>query len=74
MKTWLNTATPEGEKLANLGTLKFDVKRHLMVFKVNKVVSSFMEFYNASKGKTPDIESRDKIVALLRNFAPGFSL
>lgn len=72
MRTWLATAKADGEWLSNLGSLRANVESYLMTWKVNKVVSSFMEYYNANKGKTPDLASRDAIVRLLTCFAPGF--
>jgi leucyl-tRNA synthetase len=73
MKTWLNTTRDSGEKI-DLGPLQKNVAHYMHTFKVNKVVSSFMEFYNANKGKTPDMASGAAIIRLLLNFAPGFRL
>lgn len=73
MKTWLNTTRDSGEKI-DLEPLKKNVSHYMHTWKVNKVVSSFMEFYNANKGKTPDMASGAAIIRLLLNFAPGFRL
>lgn len=71
MKTWLSSP---GEDSVDFDKLCTNVKKHMNDWKVNKIVSSFMEFYNQNKGKNPRNEEVVKIVSLLRNFAPGFSL
>ena len=71
MKTWLSRP---GEDLVGIDELAANVKKHMTNWKVNRVVSSFMEFYNNNKDKKPRQEQVDKIVSLLRNFAPGFVL
>jgi leucyl-tRNA synthetase len=48
------------------------VDRDVRAFKVNKVVSGFMEFYNRHKHLRPDEDTPRRIEALLRVFAPGF--
>jgi leucyl-tRNA synthetase len=70
MKLWLGQP---GEDKLDVNGLMIQVRDHLYSLKVNKVVSSFMEFYNKNKGKKPTPESVDKIVKLLQNFAPAFN-
>jgi leucyl-tRNA synthetase len=43
-------------------------------FKFNKVVSEFMTLLNHNKDKKLSVSCKEKLVALLRLFAPGFSV
>jgi len=71
MRTWLLKSVDNGD-VVDVESLKQTVKHHLFNWKVNKVVSSFMEFYNNNKSKMVSHNDAAAIVALLRNFAPGF--
>lgn len=73
MKIWLNNASSDGVSI-DTNTLHEKIRRDMESWKVNKVVSDFMEFYNANKDKTINPDSKEKILALLRVFAPGFSI
>lgn len=69
MKKWLqNTGTDK----IDVPELRERVGDYLFSWKVNKVVSSFMEFYNANKHKQPCTEDANAVLRLLQNFAPGF--
>jgi len=54
--------------------LKNSVRNYLFFWKVNKVVSTFMTFYNDNKDKKVSPANAKEIVQLLQNFAPGFNL
>lgn len=41
-------------------------------FKFNRIVSSFMEFYNKNKNKVLTKDSSNSLSELLRVFVPGF--
>ncbi len=69
MKTWLGDT---GEDRVDAKKLKTIIRHYLLTWKINKVVSSFMEFYNNNKNKKISSKDRDDIIALMRNFAPGF--
>jgi hypothetical protein len=69
MARWLGDP---GEDRVDVTPLKERVKHYLFSWKVNKVVSSFMEFYNANKDKKLHPTSISEIEALLKNFALGF--
>lgn len=69
-RIWLSTAS--GNNI-NLDKFENDTHEKVVLFKFNKIVSGFMEFYNANKNTIPDIESAAKIGTMLKIFAPGFS-
>lgn len=69
---FLGNAKPEGETL-DLTKLKETVGGYVNSFKFNKVVSSFMEFYNANKDRIISERTRDEVMKLFSVFAPGFS-
>ena len=71
MKLWL--AEP-GEDTIDTTHLEDHLDAYTRSFKFNKVVSSFMEFYNKNKGKRPDEPTRARIIEMLQAFAPGFKL
>lgn len=43
-----------------------------MAFKFNKVVSTFMEFYNTNKGKSINQSTAKELTEMIRCFAPSF--
>ncbi len=71
MRTWLKM---EGSE--TLDTTEFEKKIDYNVenFKFNKVVSTFMEFYNKNKNKALDTGSRARVATILKAFAPGFGV
>lgn len=70
-KLFLEAAQPSGEKIA-LERFCAILEGFVKTFKFNKVVSSFMEFYNAHKGKVISTDTAVELTTLLRVFAPGF--
>jgi leucyl-tRNA synthetase len=76
MKVWLGKAESD-LKLpppVNIPELEKEIDHNVTNFKLNKVVSGLMEFYNKNKGVTLDTASADSIIQILRCFAPGFKL
>lgn len=73
MKIWLGAAEESGEEVDFAG-LKETVKKYLYSWKTNKVISTFMEFYNFNKNKTLSKTSATEIERLLKIFAPGFAI
>lgn len=71
MKNWLGEI---GDETVDTDSLQALIDRNVQSFKFNKVVSSFMEFMNKNKSKKVNAETRDKIINILKNFAPGFSI
>lgn len=71
MKTWLNrTGTDTIEfQLFEKSILDFTDK-----FKFNRVVSEFMILFNNHGKKDLDVDTKSKIISLLRVYAPGFKL
>ena len=69
MKLWLDQP---GEDVVDLKPLEELLDGYTKSFKFNKVVSSFMEFYNKNKGKRLSPDTQDRLVAMLRCFAPSF--
>jgi leucyl-tRNA synthetase len=70
MKKWLSST--QGEAI-DLNQLEQQVNYHVEHFKFNKVVSSFMEFYNKHKDKQLDQCTAERLKTLLCVFAPGFN-
>lgn len=81
MKLWLrepwksdgtyNTASPD---VVDVQGLKDSIRQHLFSWKVNKIVSDFMIFYNNNKNKKLSPADANEILSLLKIFAPGFIL
>lgn len=53
--------------------LEDTIDRYVTSFKFNRVVSSFMEFYNSNKHKKPNADTKKRFIAILKCFAPGFN-
>lgn len=68
---WLNLAISGGETI-DMAKLKSDVDGYVESFKFNKVVSTFMEFYNKNKDKVMDFETAEELKKMFCIFAPGF--
>lgn len=71
MKTWLNQS---GADIVEIQGLKDSIRGHLISWKVNKIISAFMTFYNENKNKNISTADANEIVELLKIFAPGFRL
>lgn len=68
---WTASATETGEKI-DLSSFVKQIDGYVESFKFNKVISSWMEFYNSNKNKTINIETADELKKIFKNFAPGF--
>lgn len=69
MKLWMDQPGPDEVDLTHL---EDHLDHYTRAFKFNKVVSSFMEFYNKNKGKRLSPATQDRLVQMLRVFAPSF--
>jgi leucyl-tRNA synthetase len=69
MKAWLSET---GDDSVDLSGLEEKIKRSVKNFKFNTVVSAFMEFLAKNKAKRITPLERDRLLAMLRVFAPGF--
>jgi leucyl-tRNA synthetase len=69
---WVEDSNEEGEDL-DLGEFITKIDNFTESFKFNKVVSSFMEFYNKNRKKVISKKSADVIVEMIKCFAPSFS-
>lgn len=70
MKRWFLEG---GEDDLDTGGLEKMIDDHLKTWKVNKIVSGFMEFYNNNKGNQLEPRCAERIERMLKCFAPGFS-
>lgn len=68
---WTSEATQEGETI-DLTAFKETINGYVLSFKFNKVVSTFMEFYNKNKNKTLNKSTAKDLIEILRVFAPSF--
>jgi leucyl-tRNA synthetase len=73
MRTWLSAASDSGTDIDTM-ELEAGINRNVESFKFNKVVSGLMEFYNRNKNTPLTTTSADRIQAILKNFAPAFSV
>jgi leucyl-tRNA synthetase len=69
MRLWLSQT---GNDAIDIEALVEAVDRNVAAFKFNKVVSSFMEFYNRNKAKRIAAKDASEIAGLLDVFAPGW--
>lgn len=74
MKAWLSQDPLDGEGSLPLDKLEEDINREVDRLKFNRVVSTLMTFYNSNKGVIPSRTEAERGQAILRNFAPGFTL
>lgn len=70
-KTWLSTSTDVGETV-ELESFRIKIDGYVENFKFNKVISSFMEFYNANKNKKIHHNTANELKKILICFAPNF--
>lgn len=68
---WTNLAVSGGEKIVT-AKLKEQIDGYVESFKFNKVISSWMEFYNSNKNKVMDKETAAELIEMFKIFAPGF--
>lgn len=69
MQTWFAI---EGDETIDLAPLEQNIDRLVDAFKFNRVVSTFMEFYQHNKSKALNAETKNRISKLLTVFAPGW--
>lgn len=67
---WTNSAVEGGEKI-NFSAFIKQIDNYVEAFKFNKVVSSWMEFYNHNKGKIIDKDTAKELKKVFSIFAPG---
>lgn len=67
---WDTWTSKEGTESLDLSQLEKTIDGFVTAFKFNKVVSSFMEFYNRNKGKVLDAETSKNLRSLISCFAP----
>ena len=68
---WISLSSKDGESI-DTDKLSETIDNYTESFKFNKVVSSFMEFYNKNKNKVISIESGEEIKKIIKCFIPGF--
>jgi len=68
---WTASATETGEKI-DLSSFVKQIDGYVENFKFNKVISSWMEFYNSNKNKVINKETAEELIKIFKNFAPGF--
>lgn len=71
MKSWLSKT---GEDIIDIDSFEKKINSNVEQFKFNKVVSEFMTFFNNNKKKNISSENRDRVVSILKNFAPSFEV
>jgi len=69
MRKWLRNV---GTDHIPLEQFENTIDSYVSAFKFNKVISEWMIFYNQNKEKTPTPATCDKLVTILKVFAPGF--
>lgn len=72
MKKWLGTASDETGKEIDTADFFKSIELAVSTFKFNLVVANFMKFINNNKNTIPNIVSANRIVNILKCFAPGF--
>ena len=73
MSRWLESANDEGE-IIPLDGFKASIGGYVDTFKFNKVVSTFMEFYNKNKNKIINKETAIDLQDIMTCFAPSFKI
>jgi leucyl-tRNA synthetase len=68
---WVDNATDDGEKI-DIDWFIDKIDINVEKFKLNIIVSTFMEFYNENKNKTINTETAEKLVEIFKCFAPNF--
>ena len=69
---WLKETGGDDEEKFALGELQDKIHGYVEAWKLNKVVSTLMEFYNNHKHLKPNAEVRHQIMEIISCFAPGF--
>jgi len=68
---WTSSATGNGENI-DLKSFIERIDGFVNSFKFNKVISSWMEFYNQNKGKVINTQTANELIKIFKVFAPGF--
>lgn len=71
-KKWVSESKENGEVI-DITQFKNKIDGFVKTFKFNKVVSTFMEFYNANKNKTIDKSTATELIEIIKPFAPTFN-
>lgn len=71
MERWIGEADSDGESV-DVSDFIDRVDGYVESFKFNKVISTFMEFYNKNKNIKIDSQTADKITEMMRCFSPNF--
>lgn len=72
MIIWLNQE--DGDDVVDIDKLKSDIDYYVDRFKFNKVISTLMEFYNDNKRARIDNNTKSKLIAIVKVFAPSFDI
>jgi leucyl-tRNA synthetase len=70
-KRLLQAATPDGADIPTDDLIE-KVDGYVQAFKFNKVISTFMEWYNLHKGTIMSLKTQRGLLALFSPFAPSF--
>jgi len=72
-KGWIETNHDDSVGDIDLTDFKKKIDYYVSSFKLNKIVSEYMTFYNKNKKKKLNGTTREELVTLLKCFAPGFT-
>jgi leucyl-tRNA synthetase len=72
-KGWIETNHDDSVADIDLTDFKKKIDYYVSSFKLNKIVSEYMTFYNKNKKKKLNGTTREELVTLLKCFAPGFT-
>jgi leucyl-tRNA synthetase len=68
---WTSSASESGEKI-DLSEFIKQIDGYVESFKFNKVISTWMEFYNKNKNTVMDMQTAEELKKIFMVFAPGF--
>jgi leucyl-tRNA synthetase len=72
-RIWMNNSQENGQSIP-LSEFNKKVDSFTNSFKFNKVLSTFMEFYNKNKKVVIDTETKEELTSIFKVFAPNFKL
>ena len=70
---WVKLATSSGESI-DTAKMKEQIDGYVESFKLNKVVSTWMEFYNKNKNIVMDEKTAEDLIKMFKVFVPGFEI
>ena len=70
---WVKLATSSGESI-DTAKMKEQIDGYVESFKFNKVVSTWMEFYNKNKNIVMDEKTAEDLIKMFKVFVPGFEI